>query len=107
MTLAVCTFPFFSNSDADCFLILISDIPDNLKANILTKSDWPRDLEGAKEGGEGSSRVRLMRLQVLFIGLVLLTPETPGSHDGTIGGKCLIWYPGSCLALRPIPFFNP
>ena len=34
-------------------------------------------------------------LQVLFIGLVLLTQEMPGSRDGTIAGKRRIWYPGS------------
>ena len=37
------------------------------------------------------------KLQVLFIGLVLLTSETPGSRDGTIAGKGRNRYPGSCL----------
>ena len=44
-------------------------------------------------------------LQVLFIGLVLLTPAMPGSRDGTIASKDHIWYSGSCLQFQP--FFLP
>ena len=36
------------------------------------------------------------QLRVLFIGLVLITHEKPGSHDGASAGKRRLWYPGSC-----------
>ena len=35
-------------------------------------------------------------LRVLFIGLVLITHEKPGSRDGASAGKRRLWYPGSC-----------
>ena len=44
-------------------------------------------------------------LQVLFIGLVLLTLETPGSRDGAIAGKPRTWYPGSC-SVKPCTLVN-
>ena len=34
-------------------------------------------------------------LQVLFIGLVLLTPGNAGSCAGAIAGKCQTWYSGT------------
>ena len=37
------------------------------------------------------------KLQVLFIGLVLLTLGSTGSCAGAIAGKRRIWYPGSCV----------
>ena len=35
-------------------------------------------------------------LRVLFIGLVLISLEKPGSRDGASAGKRRNWYPGSC-----------
>ena len=40
-------------------------------------------------------------LQVLFIGLVLLTPGNAGSHAGAIAGKRWTRYLGSCLYPTP------
>ena len=45
-------------------------------------------------------------LQVLFIGLVLLTPETPGSRDGTIAGKRRNWCWGSWPTLHAFLFVS-
>ena len=35
-------------------------------------------------------------LQVLFIGLILISHGKPGSCDGVSAGKHRLWYPGSC-----------
>ena len=63
-----------------------------------------RDVRGGRDeqgtnGGLKTQHVLClgMFLQVLFIGLVLLTSKTPGSRDGTIAGKGRNRYPGSCL----------
>ena len=42
-------------------------------------------------------------LQVLFIGLVLLTPGNAGSRAGAIASKRRTQYSGSCL--YPVDFF--
>ena len=45
----------------------------------------------------------MLQLQVLFIGLVLLTPGNAGSCTGAIAGKRRTRYSGSCL--YPVDFF--
>ena len=45
----------------------------------------------------GSTGLRLVSsLQVLFIGLVLISQRKLGSRDGAGCGKHRLWYPGSC-----------
>ena len=46
---------------------------------------------------------KVLRLRVLFIGLVLITPGKPGSRDGASAGKGRIWYSGSCQCPNPAP----